>query len=227
MDLFLSTRVNSFQEKIGGYHALLGYRYMNLCVKAEVAALLPVTVNVMGTNSHLEDVAMIATPDDYHFAIYPKIEENDYIQQIIDGVFNSHPEFKLSMKKTKILDQDKQYLEYEMPEVDKNRRDLLNEAVKTLYDETKVKIEKLYAEEKAALVDLKEAFNDEDIKKTDEDLDKNHNLALDKILDIKLQKLDEVEAGYQRYLTMHPDEEAGGSKGHDVTKSMKMNEEGN
>ena len=227
MDLFLLTRVNSFQEKAGGHIALLGYRYMNLCVKAEVAALLPVTVNVMGTNSHLEDVAMIATPDDYHFAIYPKIEESYYIQQIVNGILFSHPEFKLSMKKTKILNEEKQYLEYEMPEVDKNRRDLLNEAVKTLYDEAKVNIEKLYAEEKAALVDLKEAFNDEDIKKTDEDLDKNHDLVLDKILNIKIQKLDEVEAGYQRYLTMHPDEEADGSKKHDVTKSMKMNEEGN
>lgn len=225
MDLFLLTRVNSFQEKASGHLALLGYRYMNLCVKAEVAALLPVTVNVMGTNSHLEDVAMIATPDDYHFAIYPKIEENDYIQQIVSGILFSHPEFKLSIKKTQILNEEKQYLEYEMPEVDKNRRDLLNEAVKTLYDETKVKIEKLYAEEKATLVDLKKAFNDEDIKKADEELDKNHDLALDKILDIKLQKLDEVEAGYQRYLTMHPDEEAGGSKKHDVTKSMMMNEE--
>ena len=226
MDLFLLTRVNSFQEKASGHLALLGYRYMNLCVKAEVAALLPVTVNVMGTNSHLEDVAMIATPDDYHFAIYPKIEESYYIQQIVNGILFSHPEFKLSMKKTKILNEEKQYLEYEMPEVDKNRRDLLNEAVKTLYDEVKVNIEKIYAEEKAALVDLKEAFNDEDIKKTDEDLDKNHDLVLDKILNIKIQKLDEVEAGYQRYLTMHPDEEAGGSKGLDVTKALKMNEEG-
>ena len=227
MDLFLSTRIKSFQEKAGGHIALLGYRYMNLCVKAEVAALLPVTVNVMGTNSHLEDVAMIATPDDYHFAIYPKIEESYYIQQIVNGILFSHPEFKLSMKKTQILNEEKQYLEYEMPEVDKNRRDLLNEAVKTLYDEAKVNIEKLYAEEKAALVDLKEVFNDEDIKKADEELDKKHDLVLDKILDIKLQKLDEVEAGYQRYLTMHPDEEADGSKKHDVTKSMKMNEEGN
>ena len=227
MDLFLSTRVNAFQEKAGGYLALLGYRYMNLCVKAEVAALLPVAVDVMGTNMHLEDVALIATPDNYHFAIYPKVEEKNYIQQIVNGILFSHPEFKLSMKKTQILNEEKQYLEYEMPEVDKNRRDLLNEAVKTLYDEAKVNIEKLYAEEKAALVDLKEVFNDEDIKKADEELDKKHDLVLDKILDIKLQKLDEVEAGYQRYLTMHPDEEAGGSKKHDVTKSMKMNEEGN
>ena len=227
MDLFLSTRVNAFQEKAGGYLALLGYRYMNLCVKAEVAALLPVAVDVMGTNMHLEDVALIATPDNYHFAIYPKVEEKNYIQQIVNGILFSHPEFKLSMKKTQILNEEKQYLEYEMPEVDKNRRDLLNEAVKTLYDEAKVNIEKLYAEEKAALVDLRKAFNDEDIKKTDEELDKNHDLVLDKILNIKIQKLDEVEAGYQRYLTMHPDEEAGGSKKHDVTKSMKMNEEGN
>lgn len=227
MDLFLSTRIKSFQEKAGGHIALLGYRYMNLCVKAEVAALLPVAVDVMGTNMHLEDVALIATPDNYHFAIYPKVEEKNYIQQIVNGILFSHPEFKLSMKKTQILNEEKQYLEYEMPEVDKNRRDLLNEAVKTLYDEAKVNIEKLYAEEKAALVDLKEVFNDEDIKKADEELDKKHDLVLDKILDIKLQKLDEVEAGYQRYLTMHPDEEAGGSKKHDVTKSMKMNEEGN
>jgi ribosome recycling factor len=180
----------------------------------------------MGTNKHLEDVAMIATPDDYHFAIYPKIDEKDYIQQIINGILLSHPEFKLSMKKTKIQNEDKQYLEYEMPEVDKNRRDLLNEAVKTLYDEVKVNIEKIYAEEKAALVDLRKVFNDEDIKKTDEELDRNHDLALDQILTLKIQKLDEVEDGYQRYLTMHPDEEAGGSKGLDVTKALKMNEEG-
>ena len=227
MDLFLLTRVNSFQEKASGHLALLGYRYMNLCVKAEVAALLPVTVNIMGTNKHLEDVAMIATPDDYHFAIYPKIDEKDYIQQIINGILYSHPEFKLSLKNTKILNENKQYLEYEMPEVDKNRRDLLNEAVKTLYDEAKVKVEQLYTEEKTALVDLSKAFSEDDIKKANDELDKNRDKVLDKILSLKIQKLDEVDDGYRRYLTMHPDEEADGSKKHDVTKSMKMNEEGN
>ena len=36
--------IGEMESKLGGYAGLLNYRFMNLCVKAEPAALLPVVV---------------------------------------------------------------------------------------------------------------------------------------------------------------------------------------
>jgi len=36
--------IRELDSKLGGYAALLNYRYLNLCVKAEPVALLPVVI---------------------------------------------------------------------------------------------------------------------------------------------------------------------------------------
>ena len=48
---------NQLEEKLTGYVAMLNFKFLNLCVKAEEASLLPVTVNVDGASKKLEEVA--------------------------------------------------------------------------------------------------------------------------------------------------------------------------
>lgn len=95
MNIYVTSAIAGLKEKLNGYVALLNYRYTNLCVKAELGALLPVTV-IADKEYNLEDVAVVFTPTEYQFDIHPKLR--DYLQPIIDGIFDVHPEFKLEIQ---------------------------------------------------------------------------------------------------------------------------------
>ena len=49
MNNYVITEIDSAQKKLSAYVTLLSYRYMNLCVKAELGALMPVNVYVEST----------------------------------------------------------------------------------------------------------------------------------------------------------------------------------
>ena len=80
-----------------GYTVLLSYRYMNLCVKAEIASVVPVGVIDEGTEFDIEEVADVAIANEYQMVVYPKYPE--LLRPIIAGIAEAHPEFKLSIKK--------------------------------------------------------------------------------------------------------------------------------
>ena len=222
MDLFFKTQLNSAEKKMASYMTLLNFRYMNLCVKAEAAALIPVTVSLLGQDMNIEEVADVAIVDEYHLAVIPKNDE--YLEPITRAVTFSHPEFKLSMKTTKMGAEERKMLEYEMPEVDKNRYDLLNQAVKSLYDEAKVKVDQVYADEKAGYIELL-SQNPENLDEVNSELDRIHDETLRNILGSRDDKLMEIEDGYLRYLTQHSEHDsADDDSGFDVTKSMVMHE---
>ena len=138
--------------KLTGHAALLNYRYMNLCVKAEPAALLSLTVtDIEGNVYNIEDVADTMIPDDFSFEFVPK--EMEMLPFIQKGIAETHPEFKQEVIKPK---EDNHFFvadtaEYElerhivckMPEVDNNRHDVLKESVKTLYNDCMVEIDKV------------------------------------------------------------------------------------
>ena len=46
MNNYVITEIDDAQKKMSAYVTLLSYRYMNLCVKAELGALMPVNVTV-------------------------------------------------------------------------------------------------------------------------------------------------------------------------------------
>ena len=79
MNLYITSAVKELKEKLNAYLSLLSYRYSNLCVKAELGALMPVTVEAE-RSYNLEDVAKVATPDDFHFEVYPDLP--DHLQPI-------------------------------------------------------------------------------------------------------------------------------------------------
>ena len=224
MNFIYSTLINKTENKMAGYMALLDFRYQNLCVMAEPGSLLPVTVIFGSEEKNIEDVADVAQPDDYHLAVIPKSPIT--INQIAQSIMKAHPEFKMKIQQMEVLGDKKDYLEYEMPEVDKDRRDFLNQTVKSLHDEAKVRIDEIYVEAQQGFAEYLEK-SPEDLDEVSKAIDKAHDDYINKIRDLRDKKLEEVEEGYHRYL-QHAQEVAetqAEDPGYDVTKGMRMTEE--
>ncbi|MBQ9571074.1 MAG: hypothetical protein IJR30_06865, partial [Prevotella sp.] len=93
----IETLINEVKTKMSGYVVLLQYRYMNLCVKAEPASLLSVSViDEEGEESDIEHVASASLANDYQFEIYPHDKKMTYA--ISRAIKEAHPEFKIDIR---------------------------------------------------------------------------------------------------------------------------------
>lgn len=199
MNHIILSQIDEAQKRMSGYIALLNYRFKNLCVKADIAVLLPVSVYADGEELNIEDVANVNMPDDYQLGVYPK-EEND-LQSIIQGIYEAHPEFKMEIKSTDGSDsEESKYALYTMPEVDKNRRDFLMNGVKGLKDECLVRIDAVYADYQARFAKILVNVPAQDADEANKALDKARRQCKELVGDLHFQKEQEIEEGYQRYL---------------------------
>lgn len=222
MNNYIALEISEFSKKMNGYLMMFNYRLANYCVKAEPTAMLPVSVVLGNTEYNFEEVADAIRPDDFTFDVYPKNQNN--LQQIIDGVFDMHPEFKMEIKTDKNAnDEDVRHVVYTMPDVDKDRRDLLNEISKTFHKECQTSLDACYAKQQAKLVEVftQMPANEVDEAKTGfkniyDESKENANKLLD-------AKLTEIEEGYQRYLSKVED---GGELGDemDFSKGIRMDQ---
>ena len=194
MNTIVNITLQDFAQKLRGYNMLFNYRLMNLCVKAEPAALMPVTVEILGKEYNLEEVAEIRRPDEYHLEIRANNENN--LDDITGYIFDVHPEFILEMKTEKDTDDNEhRYASYSMPDVDKDRYDLLTKLTKGFYDECTVQIDAAYAKEQAKFVDLLlHAPATTEMVSAKAIYYKNRGTA----------RLMEIEEAYQHYLEGHP-----------------------
>ena len=192
---------------MGGYYALMNYKYSNLCTKAEPASLLPVDIYIDATRMDMEQVAIVGSPREDQLSIIPKDEH--YLDPIVRGVFDAHPEFKLEIKyiSEDLKREDERYLLYTMPEVNKDRRDLLVQAVDSLYDETKVQLELTANKDRINLINDLRGLPAEEIKEVEEAMDEAYNQYKDMAEKIHEEKVKEIEEGYERYLENHPEEQ--------------------
>jgi ribosome recycling factor len=219
MNLYVTAAVKELKEKLNAYLSLLSYRYANLCVKAELGALLPVTV-VAEREYNLEDVAKVATPDDFRFEIYPDLP--DHLQAIIAAVLDVHPEFKMELVKEDYGNRN-QHIVYTMPEVDKDRRKLLNDTAKVFYEECKVEIDTACGGYLAEVPSLEGKLSVEDVTEVTRVLKRSREESLQTCQDLYQKKLAEIDEAYQRYQASHAD--GGQSNGIDVTSSMRLSDE--
>ena len=206
MNNYISFETIDFAKKLKGYNMLFNYRMSNLCVKAEPTALMPVTVFVAGTEYNLEEVANILKPDDFSFDVYPKNQNN--LQDIISGIFDVHPEFKMELKTDKAENEggaDTHHVFYTMPPVDKDRRKLLNETTKTFHKECKVNLDITYADLQARLVEPYTQMSPQDVDEARKGSKKVYDKAREECDKMLQLKLNEIEEGYQRYLTEYND----------------------
>lgn len=193
--------ISEMKSKMSGYAVMLQYRYMNLCVKAEPAALLSFTVtDDEGEETNLEDVASAGMANDYQFEIYPN--DPKMVFAICKGIKTAHPEFKID---TRTEESDEESEENQvvivctMPEVNKDRHDLLIEGVDTLYDQCKAKLDANHATYKTRLT-AKLVGSSGDVQEAEDELEKVYKTHDDICLEYKEEKVKEIEEAYQRYL---------------------------
>ena len=220
MNIYITAAVKELKEKLNAYLSLLSYRYANLCVKAELGALLPVTV-MAERDYNLEDVAKVATPDDFRFEIYPNVP--DHLQAIIAAILEVHPEFKMELVREDYGNHN-QHIVYTMPEVDKDRRKLLNDTAKVFYEECKAEIDAACAVYMTELPELEGRLSVEDFTEVTRVLKRTREETLQTCDELYQKKLGEIDEAHQHYLTDHADDDQGHA-GFDVTISMKLFDE--
>lgn len=188
------------ESRLGGYVTLLVYRYANLCVKAQPLSLLSAQIidDEMG-EMKLEQVAGVMLLDEYHLKLVPFDPRFNF--PLCKAIKLEHPEFKQDLVKPENGEEDERILILTMPEVNKDRRDVLIDSVNVLFDGCKAKMDKTSAEYRLKLEKKIVTLPTDDERNEAKDaLDssiKNHQGIVDKV---KEDKVKEIEEAYQRYL---------------------------
>ena len=179
--------IGEMESKLSGYAGLLNYRFMNLCVKAEPAALISITIeDEEGEMKNLEDLAHAMLANDYQYEIIPM--DPKHVFSICKGMYLSHPEFKQDIvtpddENKLYYDQtDEKHILFTVPEVNKDRYDVLMDGVKV---KLATNLEGLPKDE------IEEA------KKKMEDSQQTYSNLIDEYL---TNKKKEIEDAYQHYL---------------------------
>ena len=197
--------IGEMESKLSGYAGLLNYRFMNLCVKAEPAALISITIeDEEGEVKNLEDVAHAMLANDYQYEIIPM--DPKHVFSICKGMYLSHPEFKQDIvtpddENKLYYDQtDEKHILFTVPDVNKDRYDVLMDGVKVLYDQCMVEVKKVNAAYTAKLATNLEGLPEDEIeeaKKKMEDSQQTYSNLIDEYL---TNKKKEIEDAYQHYL---------------------------
>ena len=208
---------------MSGYVGLLNFRYLNLCVKAEIASLLPVIVFIDGQEANIEEVANVNMPNEYQLGVFPK--DPSQLSDIIAAIYEAHPEFKMEKKSTgDTEDESSQFVLYTMPEVDKDRHDLLMDAVKSLYDECRARLKTIYSEYQAKFAELLVKVSPQEAEEAKKALDDLNDKCHEMVVDLLNKKQDEIEEAYQRYLTEQV-EKLSERFGNNFTQGVLINQE--
>ena len=229
----IETLIDEMKTKMSGYAVLLQYRYMNLCVKAEPAALLSISIiDEEGEESDLESVASACLANDYQFEIYP--HESKMVFAISKGIKEAHPEFKIDVKSEENSndsgEDENKYILCTMPEVNKDRHDTLLDGVNTLYDQCKGKLDTNHTVYKSRLTAKLLGGSEEETKEAEDKLEEVYNKHDEICLQFKSDKIKEIEEAYQRYLTEQANKQAeadekAAARGENAGQAFNINQE--
>lgn len=235
----LALLLGEMQAKLNGYAMTMKYEYCNLCVKSDPVSLLPIEVPINGDMYSIEKVAQVTRPDDQHLELYPMSPE--IFNEISFGVTSAHPEFE--QKRMAMLEDGKKVAEQDvpvgatvvyhlisltMPPVNKDRRDVLKEAVKVAYDATKQRIDtvsEVYVARIPTCIPTVFAASDEgkaNVKEAMGEAKKLYNKNVDLIGNIRKDKEQEIEDAYEDYLKQHQQKRATVNEEYSDGTSMKM-----
>ena len=225
---------NQLEEKLTGYVAMLNFKFMNLCVKAEEASLLSVTVNVDGASKKLEEVAVTAKKDEYRFIIVPHIDED--MEAVGRGILMSHPDFKQDVESLHIdahdaegnsIGRDVPYILLTMPEVDDERYDFLKQAVDTFYQQSKTLMDKSVSEAKGLIAMHIIGEPEEEIDGINKAVEKLNNEKSEQRDKLRTEKLQEIEEAHNKWLAeqAQQNQQSNSSWGGNAGSSMRFNSE--
>lgn len=229
----IETLIDEMKTKMSGYAVLLQYRYMNLCVKAEPAALLSVSViDEEGEEADLESVASACLANDYQFEIYP--HEPKMVFAISKGIKEAHPEFKIEIKSedngNDSDEEESKYILCTMPKVNKDRHDSLIDGVDTLYDQCHTKLDTNHTIYKSRLTTKMLGSSKEEAKEAEDKLEDIYNKHQEICLQYKEEKVKEIEEAYQHYLAEQAEkqtaaDEKAAARGVNAGQQFNINQE--
>ena len=194
-------------ENLSGHCARFSYRLMNLCVKAEEVALLPIEVMSEGEPQKLEQCCSLAKKGDYSFMVVPKFEED--LPAVAQGVMMEHPEFKQKIQTLDIDSVDAEgkpkkvgirYLLLTMPEVNNERYDVLKNGVDALYNECKVAMELANTKFDMKLTSLLAGESQDDLDKLKKERDRLNTQWTEHRDKIYNDKVREIEMAHNLWM---------------------------
>lgn len=198
---------DKMSDSLSTLNAQFAYRLMNLCVKSEPVALLPILVNIEGELQKLEECAQISKDDDYTFKVFANYSSD--IPALAQGIFKTHPEFKQGLfeEEVEYIDEDGEervdkvpYILLTMPEVDDERYDVLKDGVKAIYEDTKVKMENVIANADVKMAELMAGESEADIEKVKKNRDKQVKTWTEQRDKVYNKKLQEIEEAHSKWL---------------------------
>ena len=229
-------KLSQLSEELKGYVGALNYRYMNLCVKAEEASMLPIQVPIVDQLKNIEDVGFVGKKDgdDYSIYIVPKIQDD--LLDIAKATKVAHPEFIQEIVKETVDpgdgsgNQEVSYLKLTMPEVNDDRRDVLNQSVDTFYKMCKADMEKAKMEADVQFAALSADISPLEVDNMKQAVDEVNDMWINKREGIHDDKLKEIEDAYNQWLThqqtsAQKKQEDDAAHNQNVGSSMKMSSE--
>ena len=225
MDYSVKMLLSEYSSVLEGYSGLLMVRLMNLCVKSNPVALIPVVIEHPRGDMPIEEVADASVPDEEHIDVFPKVEDDIFI--IGKGILEAHPEFQMSQETMKSGDDEMQYLRFTMPKVDKNRRDVLLQAVDLFHEECKKQLLETKGKYQPQLADKLPNLSKEEADKAQDEFDNIYKANTDSAKETVEDKKKEIEEAYQRYLekkkaSEQAAQEQQAAEGEDVKSQLKM-----
>lgn len=228
-------KLSQLSEELKGYVGALNFRYMNLCVKAEEASMLPIQVPIEDELKNIEDVGFVGKKDgdDYSIYIVPKIQDD--LRDIAKAAKVAHPEFIQETVKETVdpgdgSSQEVSYLKLTMPEVNDDRRDVLNQSVDTFYKMCKAQMEKAKTEADVQFAALSADMSPLEVDNMKQAVDEVNDMWVKKREEIHDEKLKEIEDAYNQWLTRQQtsaqqQQEDDAAHNQNVGSSMKMTSE--
>ncbi len=204
---------DKMSDSLSTLNAQFAYRLMNLCVKSEPVALLPILVNIEGELQKLEECAQISKDDDYTFKVFANYSSD--IPALAQGIFKTHPEFKQELfeEEVEYIDEDGEervdkvpYILLTMPEVNDDRYDVLKDGVKAIYEDTKVKMENVIANADVKMAELMAGESEADIEKVKKNRDKQVKTWTEQRDKVYNKKLQEIEEAHSKWLLEQSDQ---------------------
>ncbi|MBR5723898.1 MAG: hypothetical protein IKX62_00810 [Bacteroidales bacterium] len=199
------------QKKMGGYVSLLNYRYMNLCIKALPEALLAIMVKTEDGDEPIENVAKARNPKDRddQFEILPL--SPDLLIPLVKGIKIAHPEFDLDIRDANpdSVDKDRvQYIVATMPVVNKDRHDVLMQAVAMLSDACNGILDATMADYAARIVVKLIDAPGEEVDEAKDSLQQIRDRYDEMSKTFRADKEKEIEEAYARYQEEQAEKEA-------------------
>lgn len=222
--------LNELNTRIMGHVAVMSYGYCQLCVKADASSILGFEQTLNGMPQKIEDLADVYVHteegDDDKLDLFPK--RGEYLALLAMGIMEIHPEFKQEALTYEGVDEedkdslDAKFLRLTMPKVNKDRRDVIMQAIDLLHKQCLAKLDALKVKYEAKLTQLTVTSDPAAVKEAQDTLTEQIDEGKEMCENLTNDKRKEVEDAYQRYLTQQERSGAAEKKDTHIGQQLKM-----